>query len=295
VNPLFILLSNSLVDTILTYSGIVGVIFIFIYLPFNETISKQFFSSFTQRRKLLVLLLTPLLIWSLGILVIVLNFYKTIHKIENHKFYYQGQIVNEKGVPIKNAGAYIVLGTDTIKSIAVTGSDGNFTIVLDTLEGIKGLLYYFHPDYLPNSAFRTMSPSTNEQFVLKNEKNTNKEAKAEKSRKFRINLYNKYLISGIEKKTGYKFSGINPDIDIILALDTQRIEKIDNRFRFLGGKVQVEISGSPCCNSVSEIPPTHMVGFSKEMLTKQLANQLSYIVELEKDYFVEKISGCLKK
>jgi hypothetical protein len=283
-------MTNHLVADLLKYSGFVGVLFVVLYYLFKDTISKKFFITLSQKRKMLYLLSIPLLIWSTGILVIILNFMSHRSEQKNHQFFYQGQIVNEKGYPLKNAHAYIIL-KDTIRCVAETGSDGNFTIELDTLEGIKSTVYYGHPDYKSSSAFRTLSPSTNEQFMLKE---PNKEEVNQKPMTFNINVENASLIHLLAQKTGLTYTPSAPSKRITLAYDKNKIDNFEGRYRYLGGKIKVYINNAFCCESRESLKATHDAGVSKTLLESQVKEMIAELAYKEKNELTSSIAACIK-
>jgi hypothetical protein len=210
----------------------------------------------------------------------------------NHKFYYQGQIINEDKALVRNAMAFLVVGKDTLKSLAPTGNDGNFTIELDTIEGIKGYLHYGHPDYLSNCLFRTISPSTNEQFVL--EKKVKPTSNEKKPRTFNLNVIDDVLIREIALKTGLIYVAKKPDFEIKFIVDESLIEKIEDRYRYVGGMVNIMISDRSCGCAKGNISPSHILGFTREMLNDWLNQQIKNIVISTRMDLAEEIAQCLR-
>ncbi|MDB5231156.1 MAG: hypothetical protein JWN76_1961 [Chitinophagaceae bacterium] len=281
--------SADLVQAIGKYSGFVGILFLFLYGMFSDTINKRFFNTLTQKRKVFMLSLTPILVWSTGVLVIVLSYLKNNPEPVNKHFFFQGQIINEKGEPLSNATAYIILKSDTIRAVAPTGNDGNFTIALDTLEGIKTTLYYAHPEYTSNTAFRALNSSTFEQFILKSRKTP----PVKTQQTFFINIKESTWVQALQKKTGLKQTFSNPTYEISIVYDEKGIENFDNRCRYLGGKAQVFINHHLCCESAEPLPPTHSLGTNRQMLEKQLEKMVQATADKEKDQLIANIARCI--
>jgi hypothetical protein len=280
------ILSADVLESIFKYSGLTGVILLFLYLVFKSTIEKRFFPALTQKRKLYVITISLFSIWSLGVLVITLNFAKADAKTppEKHRFIYSGQIINKNGEPLSNATAYILLGNDTIKAETPTGYDGTFIIRLDTIEGIKATVYISHPDYSSDTRFRPLIQSIPEQFILQKRKEVT----------FSTNLADEPVSLAIQKQTGYRQVANSSDYKVHFRYDAARLDSFDNKYRYLGGPVQVFINGKLCYQSKQPIKPTYAAGNSKTDLEAELFNSIRSIVSSEKNQFTQIITTCIE-
>jgi hypothetical protein len=277
--------SADVLETIFKYSGLTGVIFLFLYLIFKSSIEKQFFPSLSQKRKVFIITISLFSIWSVGILVIMLSFVKSSPQNGNPQstgFIYCGQIVNEDGIPIPNAIGYIALGNDTIRAETPTGLDGTFVIRLDTTEGVKATIHFSHPDYGSDSRFRPLIQSVPEQFILKKPRSVT----------FSTNLSDTLLAGAIHKRTGWKHVPFSSDYTIDFRYDASRLDSFDGRYRYLGGKAQVYINGKLCCQSMKPIPATWAAGNNKPDMERALNNSLRNIVNTEKDQLTQNIAKC---
>lgn len=278
-------LSPELIESILKYSGIAGVILLFLYWVFQETLKRKLFATLSQKRRLLVLILTPLLIWSIGVLIIMLDYMRHVPAPElTSGFIYRGQIVDEQGMPLAHAYAYLIFGTDTIKAETETGADGNFTIRLDTIEGIKTTLYYGHPEYGMNTTFRALNESTNEQFVLKRPKEST----------FTITPALQDIADLIEASASCRYVPDNPDHRIEIQYDQTGLDEFSGRWRYLGGKLLVYIDGVLCCSSAQSLPATHAAGTNRAALENRLAVLLESVLRQEQSTLIANISKCLE-
>ena len=278
-------LSADVLDTILKYSGLTGVTFLFLYLIFKGSIEKQFFPSLSQKRKVFIITVSLFSVWSLGVIVIVLSFTMISPKNaapQTRGFIYCGQIVNENGVPIPNAYGYIVLGKDTIRAETPTGLDGTFVIRLDTTEGIKATVHFGHLNYGSDSRFRPLIQSAPEQFILKKLRLVT----------FSTNLSDTSLAVAIHKRTGWRQVLSLSDYIIDFKYDAARLDSFDGRYRYLGGKAQVYINGKFCCQSMKPIPATWAAGKSKPDLERELNNSVRMIIDTEKDQLTQSITAC---
>jgi len=278
-------LSAGVLESIFKYSGLIGVILLFLYLVFKNTIDKRFFPSLTQKRKVFVITISLFSIWSLGILVIILSFVKVNAKTppEKHRFIYSGQIVNKEGVPLSNATACILLGNDTIKGETPTGFDGTFVIRLDTIEGIKATVFYSHPDYRSDTRFRPLIQSIPEQFILQKRKQVT----------FSTNHANEPISFAIQKQTGWKQVANAADYTIHFRYDAARLDSFENKYRYLGGPVQVFINGKLCYQSKQRIKPTYAAGNRKADLESELFNSIRSIINSELNQFTQSITTCI--
>ena len=279
-------LSPGVIESILKYSGFIGVILLFLYLVFKNTIDKRFFTTLTQRRKTFIIITSLFSIWSIGVLVIVLSFTNANvnNKERKSDFIYSGQIVNQDGTPISNAYAYVVLGKDTIKAETPTGVDGTFVIKLDTTEGIKATVYYGHANYGMDTRFRSLTQSVPEQFFLKKSKEVT----------FSTNIANPSLNSAIGKQTGLKYSFLSPTFRVNVFYDKAGLDSFNGRYRYTGGKVQIYGNNTLCCESKQLISATHSVGVSKAILEYQLHQAVTDIVNKEKEQLTKMIAKCVE-
>lgn len=278
-------LSAAVLESIFKYSGLTGVILLFLYLVFKNTIDKRFFPSLTQKRKVYVITISLFSIWSLGILVITLSFVKANTKTieEKHRFIYSGQIVNKEGLPLSYATAYVLIGNDTIKAETPTGLDGTFVIRLDTIEGIKATIFYSHPDYSSDTRFRPLIQSIPEQFILQKRKQVT----------FSTNLADEPISLAIQKQTGWKQVANAADNTIHFRYDASRLDSFENKYRYLGGSVQVFINSKLCYQFKQLIKPTYAAGKSKTDLNIELFNSIRGIINSEKDQFTQSITTCI--
>lgn len=268
-----------------------AIVIVALFYVYKTTIGRRFFASLTQKRKLLYLNLLPLLITGTGITAIVFDYKQNMSRVINsNKFFlYQGQIIDDKEVPIPQAYAYVIFGTDTIKSEPI-GNDGTFTLKLDTVEGIKTTVYYGHSDYSSNSVFRALNSSTFERLTLKGGKSRNMK---KRPGTFSLNIEDKEITTALEQRTGVKYFPVKPTYNITFLYDKSAIDSFDNRFRYLGGKVKVYIDGKLCCESNQSLRSTHAAGTNRSALEKELMGMIREIVVDERDTFLTRIAGCL--
>lgn len=278
--------SGGLVETILKYSGIAGVILLFLYWVFQETIKRKLFATLTQKRRVFILVLTPLLIWSIGVLIIIFDYLRHIPPATSavKNFLYQGQIIDSNGAPVTGAFAYVIFGNDTIHAEANTGRDGEFTIRLDTAEGIKTTVYYGHAKYGTNTVFRALNSSTNERLILPCK---------EKPESFIIIPAYDGVPQAIEKESALKYTIQNPTHRIELRFDKVGLDSFDGRWRYLGGKVQVYVDGAFCCSSAEKMHGTHTAGSTYENVQSQVFEMMRQTFLKEKSQLIPAIVGCL--
>ncbi len=185
--------------------------------------------------------------------------------------------------PLKGAHAYVV-AQDTLKS-NLTGSDGEFSIELDTFPGTSMVIHYHHPDYENDSERILISSNQIHRKTLQG------------AEAFPLPKPSKITLKGegcaapiLLRKLEKKLSG-KPAGTITLSIDFSRQDihpagpEHQGLFTYFGGDLQLSINGNSCHLPSVKIPRlVSSIGKSKMAIEGEVCKELR---ELQKDESIQ--------